>query len=70
MRNKAVKTQVKNAVKDLQTAIESDSQDAVSDVLIQAQATLDKAAKKGVIHKNTAARKVSRLSQRVKNLSA
>lgn len=70
MRNKAAKTHVKTVVKQLQAAMESDSSDNLRELLVNAQATLDMAAKKGVMHKNTAARKVSRLTQRINTLSA
>lgn len=60
-RNKAVKTRVKNVVKEVrQTAGEGD---AAQEKLREAQSIIHKAAAKGVIHKRTAARKISRLSK-------
>lgn len=64
MRNKATKTRVKSATKDVRQAAAANVEDAVS-VLNTAKSAIDKAAKKGVIHKKTAARKVSRLSRLV-----
>jgi len=66
-RNRIIKTRLKNAVKTVRTIMEGESvvpTDA-SAALIQAQSLIDTAAKKGVIHKRTAARKVSRLSRLV-----
>ncbi len=70
MRNKAVKTRVKNVVKDVrQTAAENAGQDLVEKLNL-AQSVIDKAAKKGVLHKRTAARKISRLSKLVNSRAA
>ncbi|MDJ0912651.1 MAG: 30S ribosomal protein S20 [Desulfobacterales bacterium] len=65
IRNRATKTRVKNAVKQVQAAIEPNSDQNAQDLLKEAKSIIDKAAKKGVIHKNTAARKISRLSRMV-----
>ncbi|MBW1615528.1 MAG: 30S ribosomal protein S20 [Deltaproteobacteria bacterium] len=59
LRNKGVKTQVKNIIKSLRTA----DSDAAKTVFIKAQSVIDKAVKKGVIHKKTASRKISRLAK-------
>ena len=65
LRNKAVKTQVKHNVKAVYQAAEGESPDTASTHLRAAKSVIDKAAKKGVIHKKTAARKISRLSKMV-----
>ncbi len=70
LRNKAVKTSLKRAIKQTRTAAGENSTDNASGALKTAQAQLDKAVKKGVIHKNTGARSVSRLSKLVNNISA
>jgi small subunit ribosomal protein S20 len=57
-----MKTRVKNAMKAVRTAIESQDQDAVAAALKTATSVLDKAASKKVVHWRTAARKISRLS--------
>ena len=63
MRNRAVKTRVKNVVKGVrQAAAGSESSQAV-EALRTAQSTIDKAVKKGVLHKRTAARKIARLTK-------
>ncbi len=64
LRNKAVTTRVKNVVKDVRLAVDENADDAV-ERLNAAKSVIDNAAKKGVLHKKTAARKVSRLSRQV-----
>lgn len=69
-RNRAVKTRIKHVVKGIRQA---STEGAADDLVVQlnaAKSVIDKAAKKGVIHKNTAARKISRLSKIVQSLSA
>ena len=65
LRNKAVKTRVKSIVKDVRFSVEESSNGDVMAKLVSAQTLIDKASKKGVIHKKTAARKISRLSKLV-----
>ena len=63
LRNKAARTRIKKLTKGLrQSAEQSGSKDTAA-MLNRTKSVIDKAAKKGVIHKNTAARKVSRLSR-------
>ena len=64
LRNKAVQTRVKNVVKDVRLTVAQDAQNAVEQ-LNAAKSTIDKAAKKGVLHKKTASRKISRLAKQV-----
>jgi small subunit ribosomal protein S20 len=70
LRNKAVKTRVKSTVKDVRFSVEESSNGDVMAKLNAAQSLIDKASKKGVIHKNTAARKISRLSKLVNTAKA
>ena len=65
LRNKAVKTRVKSIIKDVRFSVEESSNGDIKAKLIAAQTLIDKASKKGVIHKKTAARKISRLSKLV-----
>ena len=65
LRNKAVKTRLKSIVKNVRSSAEESPNEDVSAKLIAAQSLIDKASKKGVIHKKTAARKISRLSKLV-----
>ena len=68
-RNKAIRSGVKTAVKKVNAAIEANDKDAAAKALVAATATIDKAATKGVYHKNTASRKVSRLAQAVSKMA-
>ncbi len=65
LRNKTTRTRVKNAVKEVRSFLAGTASDNHSMTLNQAISVIDKAAKKGVIHRNTAARKISRLSKLV-----
>ncbi len=60
LRNKSVKTTLKNLEKKIRTAKEENS-DNKDELLRKTQSAIHKAAKKGVIHKKTASRKISRL---------
>lgn len=63
IRNKTVRTRVKNAVKQMRAIAAGTVNENISMDLNQAKSIIDKAVKKGVIHKNTGARKISRLSK-------
>ena len=68
-RNIRVKSRVKTAVKKLLLAVESRNLEKSKVSLGKAISVIDKAAAKGVIHKNTASRKISRLTKKVNTLS-
>ena len=68
-RNKAIRTGAKTAVKKVNAAIEAKDQAAAREALLSATAIIDKACSKGVYHKNTASRKVSRLAQAVNKMA-
>lgn len=68
-RNKSIKSAVKTSIRKVEAAIEAKDKEAASAALLNAISTIDKAASKGVYHKNTAARKVSRLSKAVNTLA-
>ena len=65
LRNKSVKTRVKSVVKAVRTA-----GDDAPVKLDEAKSVIAKAAKRGVIHKRTAARKISRLAKHVNSVSS
>ena len=69
MRNKAAKTKVKHVVKEVRLAIQENSKDSALKELNQAKSIIDKTARKGIIHKNTAARKISRLTKQANTIS-
>jgi small subunit ribosomal protein S20 len=70
LRNKATKTRIKNVTKDVRLAVNDASVEDAKKTLNAAKSTIDNAAKKGVIHKKTAARKVSRLTKLVNSVNA
>ena len=64
-RNKAIRSRVKTFVKKVDAAITAGDKAASQAALLAAISEIDKATSKGVYHKNTASRKVSRLSKAV-----
>jgi small subunit ribosomal protein S20 len=69
LRNKAVKSELKTRVKSAVRIAEAHDETAL-DALQLAQKRLDKAAGKGIIHKNQAARRKSRLMKRLNRIEA
>jgi small subunit ribosomal protein S20 len=63
-----VRTRVKSVVKEVQTAAIGKAAES-REKLVAAQSVIDKAAKKGVLHKRTAARKISRLSKLINRMA-
>lgn len=68
-KNKAIKSGVKTSIKKVYAAIEAGDKAAAQKALVEATATIDKATSKGVYHKNTSSRKVSRLSKAVNQMA-
>ena len=64
-RNKAIKSKVKTYIKKVEAAISAGDKAAAQAALLAATTEIDKATSKGVYHKNTASRKVSRLAKAV-----
>ena len=64
--NKARRSRVRTFLRRVEEAIASGDQAAASEALRAAQPEMMRAASKGVYHRNTVARKISRLSSRVK----
>lgn len=69
-RNQARKSRMRTFVKKVESAIASGDKAAAAVALHDAQPEMQRASGKGVIHANTVARKLSRLSARIKSLSA
>nr|WP_330396563.1 30S ribosomal protein S20 [Blautia pseudococcoides] len=67
-RNKSIRSAVKTSIKKVEAAVTAKDKEAAAAALLNAISTIDKAASKGVYHKNNAARKVSRLSKAVNAL--
>lgn len=68
-RNKSIRSAVKTAMKKVDAAVAANDKAAATEALSNAIATINKAASKGVYHKNNAARKVSRLSKAVNSIA-
>ena len=68
-RNQARKSRMRTFVKKVETAIASGDKKAADEALRAAQPEMQRAASKGVTHSNTVARKLSRLSARIKALA-
>lgn len=62
-RNRQRRSLVKTSIRRFEEALQTGEEDAARDKLTAASRQIDKAAAKGVIHKNTAARKKSRLAR-------
>ena len=69
-RNKAVRSELKTYVRHFHQAAESGDVAAATEAMRKANRELDKAASKGVIHKNQAANRKSALSKQAAELSA
>jgi small subunit ribosomal protein S20 len=68
LRNNAVKSELKTAIRAVNTAVESSDKDAAATALVAASRKLDKAVSKGVLHKNNAANRKSAISKKVNAL--
>lgn len=65
LRNRSRKTRMRNVIKGVDEAIAAKSPEQAKENLNLAVATIARTASKGVIHKNTASRQISRLTRRV-----
>lgn len=68
--NKARRSRIRTYLRKVEEAIAAGDQTAAAEALKNAQPELARGITKGVLHKNTVARKMSRLSSRVKALNA
>ncbi|MGN6582081.1 MAG: 30S ribosomal protein S20 [Rhizobiaceae bacterium] len=68
--NRIRRSRVRSFVRKVEEALAAGDKTAAEAALKSAQPELMRAANKGVVHRNTASRKVSRLTKRVKALSA
>ena len=69
LRNKMIKAKVKTVIKKVEAAIAAGDKEAAQANLLVAISEIDKAASKGVYHKNNASRKVSRLTAAVNKMA-
>lgn len=70
LRNRAYRSRYKTVVKSVEAAISQGNIEAAKEAFHKAVSIIDRIASKGVIHKNKAARKKSRLAKKVNALSA
>ena len=63
LRNRIIKSQTKTAIKKFLVAVDAGNKDLAKAALIHAISAIDKATTKGVLHKNNASRKKSRLTR-------
>ena len=68
--NKGRRSRMRTYVRKVEEAIASGDKEAAAVALREAQPEIMRSASKGIIHKNTASRKISRLSARIKALGA
>ncbi|MBA4600779.1 30S ribosomal protein S20 [Thermoactinomyces mirandus] len=70
LRNSSQKSAMRTEIKKFLTAVENQDKEQATILLNQATRSLDKAVTKGLIHKNTAARKKSRLAKKLQTMNA
>ena len=68
-RNQAIKSAVKTEIKKVRAAIEAGNKAEAEEALRVATSEISKAASKGIYHKNTASRKISRLTLAVNKIA-
>lgn len=69
LRNKIITSKVKTLVKKVDSAIALSDKEAARVALSSATVAIDKAANKGIYHKKTASRKISRLTKAVNKIA-
>jgi small subunit ribosomal protein S20 len=69
-RNRVVKSSIKTAIGGVNETISGKEANTAKETLLKAVRQLDKAVSKGVMHKNTAARRKSRLTKKINLLLA
>lgn len=67
-RNKAIRSEVKTAIKTVESAVAAGNKDEAAAKLTKSIAVIEKAGTKGVYHKNNVSRKVARLSKAVSSM--
>lgn len=67
--NRMVKSALKTAIKKFETAVATKNAEEAKNLFVNVTKALDNAAQKGVVHKNMAARKKSRLAAKLKTVA-
>ena len=68
--NKSARSMLKTLAKKVEQAVEAKNTDLAKDSLVKAMKAYNTAASRGIIHKSTASRKISRLSTSVRKITA
>ena len=68
--NKSRRSEMRTAVRKVEEAIAAKDSKVAADALHETESLVARAAQKGILHKNTASRKISRLTKRVKALAS
>lgn len=68
-RNRAIRSEFRSFIKRVKLAVEKKDAVAAKEALTQAKSKIDKAVSKGVLHRNNASRKISRLSRFIASLT-
>ena len=63
--NKSRNSEMKTAIKKFEMSLQGDDMDVARENLVHATSLIDKSASKGIMHKNTAARRKSALAKRL-----
>lgn len=69
-RNRSLKSMLKTLAKKVEQAVDAKNADTAKESLVSAMKAYHKAVSQGILHKNTASRKISRLSTKVRSLTA
>lgn len=69
-RNMAQKSAMRTSIKKFVTAVESQNKEEAAALLSETSRSLNKAASKGLIHKNAASRKISRLTKKMQTINS
>ena len=68
-RNKAIRSAVKTSMKKVDAAVAANDKEAAAAALVAATSEINKAATKGVYHKNTSSRKIGRMTVAVNKMN-
>lgn len=68
LKNKSAKNAIKTLTKKVEAEVASKNSDSAKTALEKVVSAIDRAARKGVIHRNTASRKISNLTKRVNSM--
>jgi small subunit ribosomal protein S20 len=70
LRNQSVKTKIKTYITKLEAALPSKDKEGINKILNETIKIISSAASKGIIHRNTASRKISRITKKVNTVLA